>query len=242
LKSAVYLANFGTYSDPRTVIRVARAARDAGWDGLFLWDHLAFVWNGPSGDAWTMLAAVAASVDGLTLGTALTPLPRRRPQVVVQQVETVERLNGGNVVLAAGLGGNAKEFEQFGESSDPHERARLLDAGLEVVRSLWPGPIWIGGNSGPALRRAARWNGWVPNTSYPDETAMSADELRARLAPLERGASWEIAVNGYTDARDDSRARDYAAAGATWWLENFHDRRGPLDATLARVDLGPPRV
>src|ERR687885_712703 len=147
MKFAVHLANFGTYADPNVVVRIARAAVGAGWDGLFLWDHLAFVGNAPSADPWTTLAAVAASTQGLTLGTALTPIPRRRPQVVAQQVETVERLNGGNVVLGAGLGGNRKEFEQFGEDFDDHRRARRLDAGLDLVRSLWDGPMWIGGNS-----------------------------------------------------------------------------------------------
>src|ERR671934_576250 len=162
MRFAVYLANFGTYADPSVVIRIARAAASAGWDGLFLWDHLAFVWNGPSADPWTTLAAVAASTQGLTLGTAVTPLPRRRAQVVAQQVETVERLNGGNVVLGAGLGGNRKEFEEFGEDFDEHRRARLLDERLDVVRSLWPGPIWIGGDSAPAPPRAPRRGGGVP--------------------------------------------------------------------------------
>lgn len=237
LKFAVYLANFGTYGDPRVVVRVAEAAAAAGWDGLFLWDHLAFVWDGPSADPWTTLAAVAASTEGLTLGTALTPLPRRRPQVVAQQVETVERLNGGNVVLGAGLGGNRREFEEFGEDFDEHHRARLLDDGLETVRRLWPGPIWIGGNSDAALDRAVRWDGWIPNTVEPGGGTMAPDELAARLARIERRERFEVAATGATGQAGD--ASGYAAAGATWWLENFHDRRGTLADTLARVERGP---
>jgi alkanesulfonate monooxygenase SsuD/methylene tetrahydromethanopterin reductase-like flavin-dependent oxidoreductase (luciferase family) len=239
LKFGVYLANFGAYSDPNVVIRVARAAVDARWDGLFLWDHLAFVWDGPSADPWTTLAAVAASTKGLTLGTALTPLPRRRPQVVAQQVETVERLNGGNVVLGAGLGGNRREFEEFGEDFDERRRARLLDDGLERVRTLWRGPIWIGGNSVPAVNRAARWDGWIPNTVDPSGKTMEPAELAAKADRLPRRAGFDVAATGYTADPQSERPRTYADAGATWWLENFHDRRGGLDDTLARIAAGP---
>jgi alkanesulfonate monooxygenase SsuD/methylene tetrahydromethanopterin reductase-like flavin-dependent oxidoreductase (luciferase family) len=240
LKSAVYLANFGTYADPRVVLRVARAAADSEWDALFLWDHLAFLWNGPSADPWTTLAAVAVSVDGLTLGTAITPLPRRRPQVVAQQVETVERLNGGDVVLGAGLGGNRKEFEAFGEDFDEHRRARLLDERLAVVRELWRGPIWIGGNSARAVERAARWDGWIPNTTY--RTTMSPDGVARRLARVSPRDGFEVVATGSSSGPADPLPRAYHEAGATWWFENFYDRRGDLDATLARIAAGPPRA
>jgi alkanesulfonate monooxygenase SsuD/methylene tetrahydromethanopterin reductase-like flavin-dependent oxidoreductase (luciferase family) len=156
VRFAVCAANFGSWSDPHLTVRAARAAAAAGWDGFFVWDHLAFVWGPRSADPWVTLAAVAARTDGLTLGTAVTPLPRRRPQVVAEQLSTLERLNGGRVVLGAGLGGNEKEFTEFGDDFDPHRRAKLLDEGLALIRDLWQGPIWVGGNSRPALRRAAR--------------------------------------------------------------------------------------
>jgi hypothetical protein len=238
LKSAVYLANFATYADPRAVVRVARAAVDAGWDGLFLWDHLAFVWNGPSADPWVTLGAVAASTDGLTLGTAVTPLARRRPQVVAQQVETLDRLNAGDVVLGVGLGGNRKEFEQFGEDFDEHRRARLLDDGLGVVRGLWPGPIWVGGDSSAALARASRWDGWIPNSVSPDGMVLTPGDIARKLASISPPETFDVAVTGYTETGGE--VREWVDAGATWWFENFHDRRGTLDDTLARIAGGPP--
>src|SRR5215210_9105950 len=109
MRYGICLANIGTYSDPRAAVRVARVAETAGWESVFVWDHLAFVWGPPSADPWVTLAAVASATSGLTLGTAVTPLPRRRPQVVAQQLATLERLNGGRVVLGAGLGGNEQE-------------------------------------------------------------------------------------------------------------------------------------
>jgi Luciferase-like monooxygenase len=235
----VCLSNFGTYADPRQSLRVAEAAEAAGWDGFFVWDHLAFVWGSPSADPWVTLAAVAARTKSLTLGTALTPLPRRRPQVVAQQAASVEALNGGRVILGAGLGGNEKEFTRFGEDPDPHRRAQLLDDGLRLVRELWPGPIWIGGNSGPALRRAASWDGWLPNSVARDEIAMSPDELARNVEAIGRGAGFDVAFNGYSSPEESALVAGYRTAGANWWLENLHDRRFDADGVLARVRAGP---
>ena len=182
MRFAICLSNFGTYADPHAAVRVALAAEAAGWDGFFMWDHLAFVWGPQSADPWVTLAAIASATEQLTLGTAVTPLPRRRPQVVAQQVGTLDRLNGGPVVLGAGLGGNEKEFTAFGEDFDPHRRAKLLDDGLELVRKLWQGPIWIGGNSAPALRRASRWDGWIANSVIPDWSGLPAMKTRTTTA------------------------------------------------------------
>ena len=242
MKFAVCLSNFGSYADPKRSLRVAEAAESAGWDGFFVWDHLAFVWGPPSADPWVTLAAAAVETGSLTLGTAVTPLPRRRPQVVAQQVASLDALNGGRVVLGAGLGGNEKEFTRFGEDADPHRRARLLDDGLEVVRDLWNGPIWIGGNSGPALRRAARWDGWLANSVANDGMTMTPDELARSVETIGRGAGFDVACNGYSSSSDSALCAEYAGAGATWWLENLHDRRFDVDGVLARVRAGPART
>jgi len=238
LRFAICATNFGSWADPHVAIRAARAAQRSGWDGYFVWDHLAFVWGPPSADPWVTLAAVAAATEGLTLGTAVTPLPRRRPQVVAEQLATLERLNGGRVVLGAGLGGNEQEFTEFGEDFDPHERAKLLDRGLDLVRRLWDGPIWIGGNSRAALRRAARWDGWVANSPEPHAMTMSAEELASKVEAIGRGEGFDVAFNGYSEPGEGVRA--YDEAGATWWLENLHDLRGDVDVLIARVEAGPP--
>src|SRR5215218_3740473 len=224
MRFAVCLSNFGTYADPHAAVRVAQTAEAAGWDGFFVWDHLAFVWGPPSADPWVTLAAVASATSGLTLGTAVTPLPRRRPQVVAQQLATLDALNDSRVVLGAGLGGNEKEFTAFGEDADPHRRAELLDAGLDLVRSLWEGPIWIGGDSAPALRRAARWDGWIANSVSVESMTMSPEELEQKVRFIGRADGFEIACNGYSSRDDASLCEEYAGAGATWWLENLHDR------------------
>ena len=77
MRFGICLANIGTYSDPRTALRIARAAEASGWDGLFVWDHLAFVWGPPAADPWVTLAAVAAETTRIRIGTAVTPVARR---------------------------------------------------------------------------------------------------------------------------------------------------------------------
>jgi alkanesulfonate monooxygenase SsuD/methylene tetrahydromethanopterin reductase-like flavin-dependent oxidoreductase (luciferase family) len=242
LNFAVCLTNFGAYADPKQSLRVAQAAESAGWDGFFVWDHLAFVWGPPSADPWVTLAAVAAQTASLTLGTAVTPLPRRRPQVVAQQVASVEALNGGRVILGAGLGGNEKEFTRFGEDADPHRRARLLDDGLALVREFCDAPIWIGGNSSPALRRAARWDGWIANSVAIEGMTMSPDDLARGVETIGRGDGFDVACNGYSSPENAALCREYADAGATWWFENLHERRFDVDGILARVRAGPART
>ena len=239
MRFAVCLSNFGTYADPHAAVRVARAAETAGWNGFFVWDHLAFVWGPPSADPWVTLAAVAGATETLTLGTAVTPLPRRRPQVVAQQLATLQALNGGPVVLGAGLGGNEKEFTAFGEDPDPHRRAKVLDSGLEIVRDNWPGPIWIGGNSAPALHRASRWDGWIANSVEVAGMTMTPDEFARNVETIGRGSGFDVACNGYSTAGERSLRAAYADAGATWWFENLHDRRLAPEEVVARVAAGP---
>jgi probable F420-dependent oxidoreductase len=268
------VVNLGDYADPRLIVRVAQAAEAASWDGLFMWDHLGFVWGAPSGDPWISLAAVATATERLILGTAVTPLPRRRPHVVANAAATLDVLSAGRFILGVGLGGVPEEFGAFGEPTDSLERASMLDEGLEVVARLWSGetvihqgrhyrvdgvtlaplpvqqhriPIWVGGESRPALRRAARWDGWVaggidencevvlPPADLSESSAYIAEQ-RATATPF------DVAVTGCSVPGDASLVRRYAAAGATWWLESIHGYRGSVDDMLARIKAGPPAI
>lgn len=266
MRFGVCLASLGTYADPRNAVRVARAAEGAGWDALFYWDHLAFVWGPPAGDPWVTLAAVAASTERIRIGTAVTPLPRRRPHVLAAQLATLDVLSDGRVTFGAGLGGVPEEFGAFGEPTGERVRAEMLDEGLDVVRALLAGervehrgahytvdgvtlrpspvqrplPIWIGGRSPRAQRRAARFDGWLADTSDEHGMVMSPDDVRSGVARIARGGGFDVGVMGYTHGPGDELAGAYREAGATWWLENVHDLRGPLDRMLARVAAGPP--
>jgi alkanesulfonate monooxygenase SsuD/methylene tetrahydromethanopterin reductase-like flavin-dependent oxidoreductase (luciferase family) len=273
VRYGIVMSNLDDYADPRLAIRLARAAEEAGWEGFFVWDHLGFVWGAPSCDTWSVLSAVAVSTTRLKLGTAITPLARRRPQVVANALASLDLLSGGRVIFGAGLGGIAEEFTAFGEPGDAKERARKLDEGLTVLDGLWSGrplthhgqhydvenvslaplplqrpriPIWIGGQGPPALRRAARWDGWLAPATRPDGTPIM-DKDPGRIAEMvaeiqhhrRSDTSFEVAVDGYSEPGDAALTRAYDAAGATWWLESIHGKRGPLEEMIARVEAGP---
>jgi alkanesulfonate monooxygenase SsuD/methylene tetrahydromethanopterin reductase-like flavin-dependent oxidoreductase (luciferase family) len=266
VRHAVCVANVGTYGDPRAILRVAEVAEETGWDGFFCWDHLAFAWDAPACDPWVALAAVAARTSRLTLGATVTPVARRRPQVLAQTVASLDLLSGGRVVFAAGLGGREVEFTAFGEDADPRRRALLLDEGLELLCRLWRGervvhrgalvvdgvtlaplpkrqpPIWIGGDSEAALRRAARYDGWVADSVAPDRMKLEPSDVAARVATIGRGTGFDVVVNGYSERGDRDLIAAYREAGATWWLENVHDLRGSAEQMLERVAAGPAAV
>jgi probable F420-dependent oxidoreductase len=245
-------------------VRLAQAAEAGGWDGVFIWDHLAFAWGPPAADPWTVLAAIAVSTERVRLGTAVTPVARRRPHVVAHQVATLDNLSDGRVTFGAGLGGSTSEFGKFGEPTDAKVRAAMLDEGLELLRGLWSGqevthrgehytvegvtlaptpvqehvPVWIGGNRPASLRRAARWDGWLADSADPTGMTLSPDDIAHSVAGIGRSDDYEVAVLGQRDRGDPAA---YAQAGATWWLENLHDERGSIDDVLALVQQGPPR-
>jgi alkanesulfonate monooxygenase SsuD/methylene tetrahydromethanopterin reductase-like flavin-dependent oxidoreductase (luciferase family) len=107
-------------------------------------------------------------------------------------------------------------------------------------------PIWIGGESAAALRRAARWDGWLAPATSPDGTSVMAkgpNTIAEMVAQIRRHreaeAPFEVAVNGYTEPGDVGLPQAYEEAGATWWLESVHGLRGTLDEMMARVKAGP---
>ena len=239
MRFGLVAANIGSYSRPANVVRLAETAEAAGWEALLLWDHLAWVWDGPPADPWVTLAAVATRTERLLLGTAVTPVPRRRPHVLALQVATLDDLSDGRAILGAGLGGNEREFTDFGESFDKEHRWRLLERGLEQITELWAGPlgpreipVWIGGNSARARRLAATYDGWIPDSTTPSGMSMTPEEIRA-------GEVGDIAVMGYSHRGERDLHDRYEQGGATWWLESLHDRRGSFDELLARIAAGP---
>jgi alkanesulfonate monooxygenase SsuD/methylene tetrahydromethanopterin reductase-like flavin-dependent oxidoreductase (luciferase family) len=142
MRYAVNVPNFEEYSDVRAVAALAADAEAAGWDGFFVWDHLAFVkaWRLRIADPWIVLTAVALATERLRLGPMVTPLARRRPWKVARETVTLDRLSGGRLVLGVGLGEpGSDEFGSFGEPADPVVRAAMLDEALEVLTRLWSG-------------------------------------------------------------------------------------------------------
>jgi alkanesulfonate monooxygenase SsuD/methylene tetrahydromethanopterin reductase-like flavin-dependent oxidoreductase (luciferase family) len=176
----------GPYADPRLLARMGGEAERGGWDGFFVQDVLSM--PDPIADPWVALTAVVLATERMAVGSMLTPLPRRRPWEVARQTVTLDRLSGGRLIFAAGLGYAEHDFTPFGDDWDAKVRAAQLDEALDVIAGLWsaepfsyagdhyrldqallrPGPgqtpripVWLaaGWPRRRPLRRAARWDG-----------------------------------------------------------------------------------
>jgi probable F420-dependent oxidoreductase len=190
MKFGIYLPNFGPYGDARVLADLAQDAENAGWDGFFIWDHIA-AWALPMVDPWVSLAAIAVSTQRIRIGTTVTPIPRRRPWKLAREAVSIDHLSGGRLTLGVGIGSGKGEWAHLGEETDLKTRGAMLDEALSVLVGLWSGepfsyegeyyrleeahflpkplqqpriPIWVGGNwpyKAP-FRRAAKWDGAFP--------------------------------------------------------------------------------
>jgi len=189
---AINIINFGDCGDARVLAGLAASAEAAGWDGFFIWDHIAWDWGAmPMADATVALTAIALNTQRIRFGAMVTPLPRRRPWKFAREAVELDRLSGGRLIVGVGLGITQAEFANLGEPADFPTRAAMLDEALEVVTGLWRGelfsfagrfyslqntqflptpmqqpriPIWVAGMwpNKPPFRRAARWDGVFP--------------------------------------------------------------------------------
>lgn len=266
LRFAVAPPNSGAFGDPTAAAELARVAERAGWDAYFSWDGLPVGPNPPPNyDPWVILASVAAATSTIRIGTCVAVVPRYKPHLLARTLVTLDVLSHGRLILGVGIGDGAASFEAFGEPGDARTRAERLDESLEIITRLWSGPkvtftgrhfsvadfalgaqptqrpripIWVGGDSAPALRRAARWDGWIGPDDNPAEAGVSElIDVRDRLAGAGAAlGSFSIAWAGKTEPRQSTQ--EYADAGATWWIEIGV---GPPDDVLRRVEAGPPR-
>jgi hypothetical protein len=255
-------------TDAGTVVELAVDAERAGWDGVFLWDHLQ--WeprvHPPVHDPWVLLGAIAHATERVLLGTLVTPLTRRRLQVIAKHVITLDHLSNGRAVFSVGLGEPATDdFADFGDESDPRVRGAMLDEGLTVLDQLLRGdpvdhsgehyqvkahlnpgpvqrprpPIWVAGvvpNRRP-LRRALRWEGVAP---IGPGDLLTPDGVRSYLAledtPIPDG--WDVVA----PLGPDHTAQEYADAGVTWLVDStWPTEDGWVEEFRERIQAGPLR-
>ena len=142
MQHALTLPPFGELADPARLVEVALAAEAAGWDAVFLWDHVLRRPDEPQeiADPWVALAAVAAATTRIRLGPMVTPITRRRPIKLAREATTLDHLSGGRLTLGLGLGvDTSRELSAFGEITDPRQRGERLDEGIELLCQLWSG-------------------------------------------------------------------------------------------------------
>jgi len=146
MKTDLLLMSFGArWADMR---RAALAAEEAGFDGLWTYDHL----RDPDGDsdpgtpeAWTVLSALAEVTRRVALGPLVLNVASRHPGVLANMAATLQTVSGGRLLLGIGAGGSrhlpyAPEFEMIGIAVDPDAvRAQRVAEAAQVMRRLWTG-------------------------------------------------------------------------------------------------------
>jgi alkanesulfonate monooxygenase SsuD/methylene tetrahydromethanopterin reductase-like flavin-dependent oxidoreductase (luciferase family) len=251
-RHGIFVAPFEQLAEPGLVAELAARAERRGWEGFFVWDHVAY--QPPVralADPWVTLAAVAAATERVTIGPLVTPLPRRRPHQLARETVTLDRLSGGRLVLGVGIGSERTgEFDpaRFGEEGDPRERARLLDEGLDRLVAYWSGefeprpvqrpriPVW-GAAVWPRrrpVRRAARWDGVFPmRLPGPEALAELAAEVEQLRGP-EAGGRFDLVVTN----PPGTDPQPWIEAGATWCLTGFGAQPDRAEVERA-IDAGP---
>ena len=239
MRFALNVPNFGQYGDPRLLAGLAREAEESGWDGFFLWDHIAWEGETDYADPWISLSAIAVGTSSIRIGTMVTPLPRRRPWKVAHEAATLDRLSGGRLTLGVGIGGREREFGFFGEEADAKRRAAMLDEGLDILTKMWSTepfehrgehygitearltpapaqrpriPIWVAG-TWPRRRpflRALRWDGYAPEGV--DGVPLTPEQVR------------EMA-DAASEQRNDDEPFDIRISGSTRGLGPDEARR-----------------
>lgn len=183
------------------VSAMARVVEDAGFDSLWVGDHLAF--HAPIMEATVAMAAAATATRRIALGFGVFILALRPLAWAAKQLGSLQVLSGDRLILGVGIGGeNPAEWEAAGVPLDV--RARRTDAALTELPRLLTGvpgvdpvtgaaipslepygrcpPIWVGGRRDAALRRAARFgDGWMGIWIDP-ERARRSSELLAEFA------------------------------------------------------------
>ncbi|WP_246411226.1 LLM class flavin-dependent oxidoreductase [Amycolatopsis dendrobii] len=139
VRYGLYLPPFGPLGDPAALVDLAVRAEAAGWDGVFLWDHVVPAMP-PIADTWTVLAAIAQATGKVLLGPMVTPPSRRRPWLLARQAATLARLSRGRLLLGTGIGSDETgDFSRFGDPSSPAELSPRTDEAMEIVRAMWAG-------------------------------------------------------------------------------------------------------
>ncbi len=139
---ALTLPPYGELADPSALVDIAIAAEGAGWDAVFVWDHVLRRPGDPleTADPWVAMAAIAVATTRIRIGPMVTPITRRRPIKLARECTTLDQLSGGRLTLGLGLGvDTTRELSAFGEIVDARTRGERLDEGAELLCALWSG-------------------------------------------------------------------------------------------------------
>jgi alkanesulfonate monooxygenase SsuD/methylene tetrahydromethanopterin reductase-like flavin-dependent oxidoreductase (luciferase family) len=202
-------SHFGPTPRFTDMVEMAQAAKDVGFEAIWLADHFSFtgeddkvrgVW-----EAWTMMAAVAASVPGIQFGTLVACTGFRNPGVIAKMTEAMDEITGGRFILGLGAGWHEPEYRQFGMPFD-YRVSRFEDA----IRIIHP------------LLRDGR-------ADYQGKFFQANDAVNAPRGPRETGAPILVGSSG-------DRMLGLIAEYADAWNTVWHSDPAKVAALMPKVD------
>jgi len=203
MKLGMVLRVMGPEARADLLLECARAAEAAGLEELWVVDHIAIPPDDAEGsggrylDPLATLAFLAAATQQIGLGTSVLILPYRPALPTAKQVATIQELSGGRLRLGVGVGWMQPEFRALGV--DRSRRGALADEVLDLLRRSFESeddvviengqpflfrphparpPVFVGGASPAAFRRAIEWDGWLPMSGEPDQLGPKILQLR----------------------------------------------------------------
>lgn len=196
----------------RELADFARTAEAVGFDSVQVGDHIQ--WHAPIIESTVLLATFAAVTTRVRIASDVVILPLRDPVLIAKTVASLDVLSGGRMIFGVGVGGD-HPGEYAAMRVPLAERGARANESLEIIRGLWTNerfsyagrhysvqdvgiaprplqpslPIWVGGTSDAALRRAARYgDGWICAFASERKFARLVDALRGFLAEAKRPA------------------------------------------------------
>jgi len=208
----------------------ARLAEAVGFDSIWATDHILmpeqYPQYGEGTEAITTLAYLSSATQRVYLGLSVLVLPMRNPLIVAKQIASIIHLSGRPLTVGVGVGWNRDEYGYLNASFS--RRGRLVDEYITIMRKLWteekpqhegtytfsgarfsprprtPPPIWIGGSSDAALKRAATLgDGYHPN--LPKTAADYAEQVQ-RIREMSAGRTITMSVRMTVDMRQGAAA------------------------------------
>jgi len=234
--------------EARSLLDLASRAAVLGFHAIWVGDSLL---ARPRHDPLTLLAAVAARLPTVELGTAVLLPALRNPVLLAQQVATIDQIAEGRLILGVGIASDVPNIRaEFAAAGVPFEKrvGRLLE-GLSLCRALWTGmrvdwdgrwklqggvlgplphrpggpPIWVAGAQPASLERVGRlFDGWLPNSPTPTRWAQQWQEVEASARAAGRDADALVGAMYLTLAVDEDAQRAQARLDA--YLAQYYGR------------------
>jgi probable F420-dependent oxidoreductase len=241
-------AHLAASNNHAAIANVLQGAEDLGFDYVSVGDHILGAdtsarpdWRPYFGkpplydtsnvrhEVFILFGLFAALTTRLEFATGILISPQRQTVLLAKQAAEIDFLSGGRLRLVLATGWNDVEYEALG--MDFHQRGRMLDEQVEVLRDLWthevvnyrgefttinsaginplpvqrPIPVWFGGATHPVLRRVGRTgDGWFPSCPYFNEAKIRKDIDEVRRFATEAGRDPDsIGIQGMAFFRDD---------------------------------------